>query len=56
MAREIDTSVPGVVEYPDKLPGQGHLAHHSGPGKDADAAPKPEFHPVLRKLDMKLQL
>ncbi|CAI7621589.1 hypothetical protein N7533_013136 [Penicillium manginii] len=53
MAREIDTNIPGVVENPAKLPGQ--IASHPGPGKDVDAAPRPEFHPVLRKLDMKFQ-
>lgn len=52
MAREIDTQIPGAVEHPDKLPGQ--IAHHTGPNKDADLAPKPEFNPVRRKLDMKL--
>lgn len=53
MAREIDTSIPGIVENPAKLP--GHIASHPGPGKDVDAAPRPEFHSVLRKLDMKFQ-
>jgi hypothetical protein len=52
MAREIDTTIPGVVEHPEKLP--GHIAHHNGAGKDLDLAPKPEFNPVRRKLDMKL--
>lgn len=53
MAREIDTNIPGVVENPAKLP--GHIASHPGPGKDIDAASRPEFHSVLRKLDMKFQ-
>jgi hypothetical protein len=52
MAQEIDTSIPGVVEHPEKLP--GHIASHPGLEKDADLAPKPEFRPVNRKLDMKL--
>ena len=52
MAREIDISIPGVVEHPEKLPGR--IAHHDGLGKDLDLAPKPEFNPVRRKLDMKL--
>lgn len=52
MAKEIDTSIPGVVEHPEKLP--GHIASHPGPNKDADLAPKPQFLPVNRKLDMKL--
>lgn len=53
MAREIDTNIPGVVEHPQKLP--GHIASHPGPGKDLDEAPKPQYHPILRKLDMKFQ-
>ncbi|KAJ5279968.1 hypothetical protein N7478_005340 [Penicillium angulare] len=52
MAKEIDTKIPGVVEHLDKLPGQ--VAYHPGMDKDADVAPKPEFGPVRRKLDMKL--
>lgn len=52
MAEEIDTHIPGVVEYPEKLPGQ--IASHVGLGKDADLAPKPDFNPVRRKLDLKL--
>lgn len=52
MAHEIDTSISGVVERPEKLP--GHIASHAGLDKDADLAPKPEFRPVNRKLDMKL--
>lgn len=53
MAREIDNTVPGIVEHPEKLPGQ--IASHQGPGKDIDTSPRPEFHPALRKLDMKFQ-
>lgn len=52
MAREIDTSIPGVVEYPEKLP--GNIASHPGLDKDTDLAPKPQFRPVNRKLDMRL--
>lgn len=52
MAREIDTEIPGVVEHPEKLPGQ--IASHAGVDKDPDMAPKPEFNPVRRKLDLKL--
>ena len=52
MAHEIDTSIPGIVERPEKLP--GHIASHAGLDKDTDLAPKPEFRPVNRKLDMKL--
>ncbi|KAF3403485.1 putative esterase [Penicillium rolfsii] len=52
MAREIDMSIPGVVEHPEKLP--GYIASHPGLDKAPDMAPKPEFHPVNRKLDMKL--
>lgn len=52
MAREIDTQIPGVVEHPEKLPGQ--IASHTGLDKVPDMAPKPEFNPVGRKLDMKL--
>lgn len=52
MAREIDTEIPGVVEYPEKLP--GHIASHAGVNKDPDMAPKPEFNPMRRKLDLKL--
>jgi hypothetical protein len=52
MAQEIDTSIPGVVEHPEKVP--GHIASHPGLDKDPDLAPKPEFRAVNRKLDMKL--
>lgn len=52
MAHEIDTEIPGVVEHPERLPGQ--IASHSGINKDPDMAPKPEFNPMRRKLDMKL--
>ncbi|KAJ5180288.1 hypothetical protein N7492_003498 [Penicillium capsulatum] len=52
MAKEIDPQIPGVVEHPEKLPGQ--IANHPGPDKDPDTAPKPKFNPVHRKLDMKL--
>jgi len=52
MAREIDTNIPGVVEHPEKLP--GHIAHHDDPNKDPDLAPKPQFHPMQRKLALPL--
>ncbi|KAJ5902511.1 hypothetical protein N7495_003039 [Penicillium taxi] len=54
MAKEIDTSIPPVVEHPDKMPGQ--VASHPGPGKDLDLAPKPDYHPLRRRLDLKLPL
>ncbi|KAJ5570273.1 uncharacterized protein N7459_009703 [Penicillium hispanicum] len=54
MAEEIDTHIPGVVEYPEKLPGQ--IASHADLGKDADLAPKPDFNPLHRKLNMKLPI
>ena len=52
MAKEIDLQIPGVVEHPEKLPGQ--VASHNGFGKDQDLAPKPDFNPMRRKLDMHL--
>lgn len=52
MAREIDLEIPGIVEHPEKLPAQ--IASHANGNKDQDVAPKPEFNPVRRKLDMKL--
>lgn len=52
MAHEIDTQIPGMVEHLERLPGR--IASHAGLGKDSDMAPKPEFYPVNRKLDMKL--
>ncbi|KAJ6151074.1 hypothetical protein N7470_007668 [Penicillium chermesinum] len=54
MAKEIDTDIPGVVEHPERLP--GNIAHHSGPGKDSDKAPKPDYNPMRRKLDIGLPL
>lgn len=52
MAREIDIEIPGVVEHPEKLPGQ--IASHDNEGKIPDLAPKPDWNPVRRRLDMKL--
>jgi hypothetical protein len=52
MAREIDTQIPGIVEHPEKLP--GNIAHHDDPNKDPDMAPKPEFNPMRRKLALPL--
>ncbi|CAG7929512.1 unnamed protein product [Penicillium olsonii] len=52
MAKEIDTTVPGVVENPERLP--GNIAHHDDPNKDPDLAPKPQFHPMQRKLALPL--
>ncbi|KAJ5338866.1 AB-hydrolase YheT [Penicillium brevicompactum] len=52
MAREIDTTIPGVVEHPERLP--GNIAHHDDPSKDPDLAPKPQFHPMQRKLALPL--
>ena len=54
MATEIDTSIPGVVEHPEKLPGS--IPTHAASGTEPDNAPKPEFNPMRRKLDMKLPL
>ncbi|CAK42236.1 putative esterase YMR210W [Aspergillus awamori] len=53
MAKEVDLSVPFKVEDPEKIP--GHLAHHTGPEKDADTAPKPKFIPAQRKLDLQIR-
>lgn len=52
MAKEIDPTIPGVVEHPDRLP--GNIAHHNDPNKDPDLAPKPQFHPMQRKLALPL--
>lgn len=50
-AKDVDLSVPYVVEKPEKLPGR--IAHH-GDGKDPDTAPKPDFEPMRRKLFMQV--
>ncbi|KAJ5545429.1 hypothetical protein N7461_007733 [Penicillium sp. DV-2018c] len=52
MAKEIDTSIPGVVEHPDRLPGT--IASHDGLNKDPDMAPKPDFSAMRRKLNLPL--
>lgn len=52
MAREINTSIPGVVEHPERLP--GNIAHHDDPSKDPDLAPKPQFYAMKRKLSLPL--
>lgn len=52
MASEIDTNIPGVVEHPEKLP--GNIVKHDAPNKDADVAPKPEFSAMRRKLALPL--
>ncbi|CAG8165466.1 unnamed protein product [Penicillium salamii] len=52
MAKEIDPTIPGVVEHPERLP--GNIAHHNDPNKDPDLAPKPQFHPMQRKLALPL--
>ena len=54
MAREIDTNIPGVVEHPERLP--GNIASHSGANKEPDLAPKPEFDSMRRKLALPLGL
>ncbi|OJJ81936.1 putative hydrolase, alpha/beta fold family [Aspergillus glaucus CBS 516.65] len=54
MAKEIDLSSPCVVENPDLLP--GHIANHSDPTKDPDTAPKPEFNPMRRRMDMNIDV
>ncbi|KAF7516171.1 hypothetical protein PCG10_002403 [Penicillium crustosum] len=54
MAREIDTTIPGVVEHPERLP--GNIASHTGPNKKPDLAPKPEFVSMRRKLALPLGL
>ncbi|PWY83007.1 AB-hydrolase YheT [Aspergillus heteromorphus CBS 117.55] len=52
MAKEVDLSVPFTVEDPEKIP--GGIAHHYGPGKDLDTAPKPEYNPIRRKLALQV--
>ncbi|KAJ5699639.1 hypothetical protein N7536_002652 [Penicillium majusculum] len=54
MAREIDTNIPGVVEHPERLP--GNIASHPGANKKPDLAPKPEFVSMRRKLALPLGL
>lgn len=54
MAREIDTSIPGVVEHPEKLP--GNIAYHDDANKKPDLAPKPEYVSMRRKLALPLGL
>ena len=54
MAREIDTDIPGVVEHPERLP--GNIASHPGANKKPDLAPKPEFVSMRRKLALPLGL
>ncbi|OQE43630.1 hypothetical protein PENCOP_c003G00288 [Penicillium coprophilum] len=54
MAREIDTNIPGVVEHPERLP--GNIASHGGANKEPDLAPKPEFDSMRRKLALPLGL
>jgi len=54
MAREIDTNIPGVVEHPERLP--GNIASHDGDNKELDLAPKPEFVSMRRKLALPLGL
>ncbi|OOF91125.1 hypothetical protein ASPCADRAFT_211407 [Aspergillus carbonarius ITEM 5010] len=53
MAKEVDLTVPFEVENPENVPGR--VAHHAGPDKDQDTAPKPEFNPTLRRLVMQLK-
>ncbi|GAB1217221.1 hypothetical protein ATERTT37_006457 [Aspergillus terreus] len=52
MAKDIDLDTPFVVENPERLP--GHIPNHPDPSKEPDTAPKPDFNPIRRKLDMKL--
>lgn len=52
MAKDIDLDTPFVVENPERLP--GHIPNHADPSKEPDTAPKPDFNPIRRKLDMKL--
>ena len=54
MAREIDTNIPGVVEHPERLP--GNIAHHDHANKKPDLAPKPEYVAMRRKLALPLGL
>lgn len=54
MAKDIDLSSPFVVENPDLLP--GHIANHSDPTKDPDTAPKPEFNPMRRRMNMNIDV
>ncbi|KAJ5504809.1 AB-hydrolase YheT [Penicillium fimorum] len=54
MANEIDTNIPGVVEHPERLP--GNIASHDEDNKEPDLAPKPEFVSMRRKLALPLGL
>lgn len=53
MAKEIDLGSPGVVENPDKLPGR--IVDKHDPASDPDTAPKPQFEPMRRRMNLKLQ-
>lgn len=52
MTKEIDLDSPGVVENPDKMPGR--IAHNDDPASDPDTAPKPQFEPMRRRMNMNL--
>ncbi|KAE8144971.1 Alpha/Beta hydrolase protein [Aspergillus avenaceus] len=47
MAKEVDLGTPFVVEDPKKTP--GHIANHIS---KPDTAPKPDFSPMRRKLNL----
>ncbi|OJJ97322.1 hypothetical protein ASPACDRAFT_62989 [Aspergillus aculeatus ATCC 16872] len=49
MAKEVDHTIPGKVEHPDRLP-----PYIARPAQDSDKTPKPLFGPVRRKLDIKI--
>jgi hypothetical protein len=51
MAKEVDLETPFEVETPEKTP--GHIANLAS---NLDTAPKPDFNPMRRKLDLKSAL
>lgn len=52
MAREIDTTSPGEIEYAEELTSKGNCPSHSGPRKDIDVAPRTKFNPVHRTMEI----
>lgn len=51
MAKEIDLETPFEVEDPETLP--GHIPSDADPNSHPDTVPRPNFHPIRRKLDIK---
>ncbi|PKY06849.1 AB-hydrolase YheT [Aspergillus campestris IBT 28561] len=49
---EVDWETPLKIQDPEKVP--CHIASHEGPNKDADVAPKPDFAPMRRKLNLRI--